>query len=269
MNLRVPMLGLALAATLASAALATNVTKTATSVVVTSGSWFSSGSAGAKDGVCAATVETGSLSLSKDGFMLASDAKVTGIKGTTWVSGDNFTGTEHLTLFAGGSSSVVQDVAYGAATGCGNQSQSFGGEGVLWGLTPTAVDVSSTAVGGFGVKVAGAGPNGSAFFQVDAAQIPVYYFAAPTSLAASSLQGKVHLTWVDPNSDESSFSLERDDGMGGGFSEIATPAANATSFDDTTAGCERTYNYRLRAFRSADSLYSNYSATASVLHHCP
>jgi RHS repeat-associated protein len=89
--------------------------------------------------------------------------------------------------------------------------------------------------------------------------------AAPSSLGASAVSGtQINLTWTDNSGNETGFKLERKTGSGGSWSQIATPAANATSYNDTGLANGTEYYYRLRATNTAgDSSYSS-EANAST-----
>lgn len=91
---------------------------------------------------------------------------------------------------------------------------------------------------------------------------------SPSDLDVSSS----NLSWADNSSDETAFHIERapDDGTGnpGTFTEIGTVSADITTFTDTESLACGTYYYRVRAFRADDSLFSDYSNTASVIVPC-
>jgi titin len=71
------------------------------------------------------------------------------------------------------------------------------------------------------------------------------------------------LTWSDRSSDETGFTIERSLAASDGFTEIATAAANATSYVDATVLKKTTYFYRVRAAAGpARSGYSNVAAVA-------
>ncbi len=88
--------------------------------------------------------------------------------------------------------------------------------------------------------------------------------AAPTALEAvvgGATARDVALSWTDNATNETGYSVERRTG-GGPWSEIATPAANATSYTDADSDTG-TFEYRVRAVRN--SSYSSYSNTAGVV----
>ncbi len=86
---------------------------------------------------------------------------------------------------------------------------------------------------------------------------------APSSLAASQASStQINLTWADNSTDETGFKLERSPDGSTGWTQIATPSANATSYSDTGLSASTTYYYRLRATNAAGD--STYTATASA-----
>lgn len=89
---------------------------------------------------------------------------------------------------------------------------------------------------------------------------------APASgLAASAIAyNRIDLTWTDNASDEAGFKILRSLTSGSGFAEIATTAANATSYSDATCAAETLYYYQVVATNvTGDSTPSN-EATATT-----
>jgi RHS repeat-associated protein len=82
---------------------------------------------------------------------------------------------------------------------------------------------------------------------------------APTGLGVTQLSPtSVRLAWTDTSSNETGFKVERKSGAGGTYAQIATPAANATTYDDTGLTAGVAYYYRVRATNVVgDSSYSN------------
>jgi hypothetical protein len=82
---------------------------------------------------------------------------------------------------------------------------------------------------------------------------------APTNLTASTISSsEINISWTDNSLDETGFKIERKTGVGGTYSQIATPAANVTTYSDTGLTSGTTYYYRVRANNAAgDSVYSN------------
>ncbi|MBP7866306.1 MAG: fibronectin type III domain-containing protein [Acidobacteria bacterium] len=83
--------------------------------------------------------------------------------------------------------------------------------------------------------------------------------AAPSGLTATAASSsQINLAWTDNASNETGFKLERKTGSGGAWSQVATPAAGATSYANTGLAASTTYYYRIRATNAAgDSAYSN------------
>ena len=87
---------------------------------------------------------------------------------------------------------------------------------------------------------------------------------APTNLAAVGFrEGHIDLTWQDNSSDETNFVAEYSlDGVTGWSTATSGIAANATTVRIGVYDCESTYYYRIRAHRSGDNQYSDYSNVA-------
>jgi hypothetical protein len=86
---------------------------------------------------------------------------------------------------------------------------------------------------------------------------------APSGLAAVATgSSTVDITWTDQSDNESGFRLERKNGAGGSWAQIATPEADATSFGDTGLDPATEYLYRIRACN--DDGCSALSSEASV-----
>jgi fibronectin type 3 domain-containing protein len=87
--------------------------------------------------------------------------------------------------------------------------------------------------------------------------------AAPTNLTASAVgnSGQVNLSWRDNSSDETGFQVERSTN-GSTFGVIATTAANATSYRDSSGDKRQRYYYRVCAKNKIGlSAYSNIAVT--------
>ena len=87
--------------------------------------------------------------------------------------------------------------------------------------------------------------------------------APPSSLTASAdSPTQITLRWTDNSTSEQSFKIERSTG-GASFVQIATVAADSTSYINTGLTAATSYSYRVRAaFSASDSPYSN---TASAV----
>jgi hypothetical protein len=91
--------------------------------------------------------------------------------------------------------------------------------------------------------------------------------AAPSNLTATAVSiSQINLSWTDNSNNETGFKIERCQGVScTNFVEIATTAANATSFNNTGLARNTRYRYRVRAFNAVgNSGYSNI-ATARTL----
>jgi hypothetical protein len=87
--------------------------------------------------------------------------------------------------------------------------------------------------------------------------------AAPSGLTATGIsRNRIDLAWQDNSSNETGFQIERSR-SGGAFSLIATTAAGATTYSNTSGLTpNKLYSYRVRAINAAGS--SAYSNTASA-----
>jgi hypothetical protein len=86
--------------------------------------------------------------------------------------------------------------------------------------------------------------------------------ATPTSLLSVATRehgdALITLAWQDNSDNEQNFLVERSTSVDSGYTQIATVAANATSYADATAVRRTTYYYRVRAANTVGkSAYSN------------
>jgi alpha-tubulin suppressor-like RCC1 family protein len=88
--------------------------------------------------------------------------------------------------------------------------------------------------------------------------------SAPSPLTLSVVSStQVNLFWTYNSSEEAGFKIERKTGVGGSYSQIATPTADTTFYPDTTVTPGDTYYYRVRAYNDfVNSQYSNEANTA-------
>jgi autotransporter-associated beta strand protein len=82
---------------------------------------------------------------------------------------------------------------------------------------------------------------------------------APANLTATMVSStRIDLTWTDSSTNETGFRLDRKTGANGTWSQVATPAANASAFSDTGLAPGTEFLYRLRATNATgNSTYSN------------
>lgn len=95
---------------------------------------------------------------------------------------------------------------------------------------------------------------------------------APTGVTASNVSGTENsVSWTDTSSNESGFKVERSANYGG-YVQVGTTSANATSYSDTSASADNSYEYRVRAYNVSGNSsynYSNYVITATVVPNDP
>jgi fibronectin type 3 domain-containing protein len=86
----------------------------------------------------------------------------------------------------------------------------------------------------------------------------------PTSLTATALSSsQIRLNWVDTNPSEAGYSVERSLSSTSGFAQIASLAANTTTYTSTGLAAGTTYYYRVRG-SAKNGTYSTYSNVASA-----
>jgi len=88
----------------------------------------------------------------------------------------------------------------------------------------------------------------------------VSVIAAPTGLNGSVVGSDVTLNWTDNATNEAGFKIERSDN-GGAFAEIATVAANVTTYPDSGLSGGQ-YKYQVRAY--ATNSNSDYTSQVTV-----
>jgi hypothetical protein len=87
--------------------------------------------------------------------------------------------------------------------------------------------------------------------------------SAPTNLSATAVSAsQINLVWVDQSINETGFKLERSPGGIRGWTQVATPAANATTYVDTGLTAGTVFYYRLRSTSASGD--SAYTSTASA-----
>ncbi|MBK7906402.1 MAG: fibronectin type III domain-containing protein [Gemmatimonadetes bacterium] len=90
---------------------------------------------------------------------------------------------------------------------------------------------------------------------------------APTGLNAITVSGtRIDLNWTDAADNESGFVIERCSGAGcSTFTQLATPPANVTSYQDLSAPLDLSYTYRIRAVNNAGPSGDSNDATAGTI----
>ncbi len=96
--------------------------------------------------------------------------------------------------------------------------------------------------------------------------------SAPTGVTATNVSGTENtISWTDTSNNELWFEVQRSQN-GGAYTQIATTSANATSYSDTGATADQTYQYRVRAFNIVGNsafAQSNQVVTATVVPSAP
>jgi len=90
---------------------------------------------------------------------------------------------------------------------------------------------------------------------------------APSALGAVMNVAQIDLSWMDNSNNETGFKIERKTGAGGTYSQIATVAANVTTYSDTGVSVGSTYYYRVRSTNFAGD--SSYSSEAIITAGAP
>ncbi|MFM8320859.1 MAG: pre-peptidase C-terminal domain-containing protein [Chloroflexota bacterium] len=81
--------------------------------------------------------------------------------------------------------------------------------------------------------------------------------AAPTFLIATAQQqNAIQLTWLDNSDNELGFNVERQSSVAG-WTTVGTPGIDAAKWSDTLPACGEQYTYRLAAYNSYGTTYSN------------
>jgi len=113
-------------------------------------------------------------------------------------------------------------------------------------------------------STAGQNSAAAAFFYAVCDRVGVVDPSTPSGLSATAVSAsQINLSWTDNSGLEDSYKVERATASGGPWTEIATTAANATTYASTGLSGGTTYYYRVRAY---DGQLGNsaYSGTASA-----
>jgi len=89
----------------------------------------------------------------------------------------------------------------------------------------------------------------------------------PTSLSATRIsEAQIALSWVDTNTDETGFKVERCSGAGcSDFAEIASLSPNTSAYGDTSLLPDTSYSYRIKVVKSSSCGWEMTSATATAV----
>ncbi|OGN96320.1 MAG: hypothetical protein A2Z71_06475 [Chloroflexi bacterium RBG_13_50_21] len=87
--------------------------------------------------------------------------------------------------------------------------------------------------------------------------------AAPSNLGASASScTQIDLSWTNNSTDAAEFRIERSANGTSNWAEIAIVDPETTSYSDINLPTATTYYYQVRAYRSSDATFSNYSNIA-------
>ena len=92
---------------------------------------------------------------------------------------------------------------------------------------------------------------------------PLQAPTAPSGLTATTQNAdQIDLGWSDNSGNEAEFEIQRKEGNGGTYAELATLSAGTTGYQDTGLDSQTTYYYRVRATNSEGA--SNWSIEANA-----
>ncbi len=103
--------------------------------------------------------------------------------------------------------------------------------------------------------------NYSAFSTIATVTTPAFPSQPASVTATATAEGTITLTWAD-TTNETGYRLERSLNGTTGWSQVGTPAANATSFSDTGLAENTRYYYRLIALNAAGASAPSLPANA-------
>lgn len=94
--------------------------------------------------------------------------------------------------------------------------------------------------------------------------------AAPSGLTATAISSsQINLTWTDNSANESNFVLARSTTAGGPYTDLATIAANTTSYSNTGLTASTTYYYVVRATNATGASANSNQASATTQSALP
>ncbi|MDB6026400.1 MAG: hypothetical protein JWM68_2623 [Verrucomicrobiales bacterium] len=89
--------------------------------------------------------------------------------------------------------------------------------------------------------------------------------SAPSGLSATAISAsQINLAWTDNSNNEDNFIVSRSTTSGGPYTDVATLAANVTSFSNTGLAGNTTYYYVVRASNTAGSSANSNQASATT-----
>jgi hypothetical protein len=92
---------------------------------------------------------------------------------------------------------------------------------------------------------------------------------APTNLQAAAGSIAITLSWLDQATNETDYFVERSADGGSNWVQLAQLPVDSTGYTDTGLLCQTPYSYRVRAYRSITSVYSEYATVNTGTGACP
>jgi len=93
---------------------------------------------------------------------------------------------------------------------------------------------------------------------------------APSGLTATAVSAtQINLAWRDNTTGETGFKIERKTGASGTYIQIGTVAANVVSYASTGLTPNTLYYYRVRAYATGNSAYSNEASATTLIVNAP
>jgi hypothetical protein len=244
----------------------------------------------------AVTIHSGTVRANGGDFAAGIGGAYTGNGGTVTITGGTVTATGGVRAagIGGGISGSGGDVVIsGGSIKAGGVRSNIGAgyngahDGTLTnGFVPVALTTIADAVAAvdptevsYQIPVAGNNPDYSyvytytgsghgagdtnLYFYLPSAALPTP--APPNGLTAAAVSSsQIDLTWVDSDTSEQGFKIERCSGAGcSSFAQIAVVGANVTSYSNSGLSGSTSYSYRVRAYNASSD--SNYSNTASAV----
>ncbi|MBZ0314813.1 MAG: hypothetical protein K8L91_00230, partial [Anaerolineae bacterium] len=115
-------------------------------------------------------------------------------------------------------------------------------------------------------------PDDAAGGYPDVFAVDMTILLAPSNLTAlwSCATKDITLSWIDTNTDETNYLIERSTTGTGGWSQIAAVAANVVTYSNSSLPTGTQFYYRVRAYRASDTTYTGYSDLATATTQiCP
>ncbi|HZL34653.1 MAG TPA: ELWxxDGT repeat protein, partial [Tepidisphaeraceae bacterium] len=131
--------------------------------------------------------------------------------------------------------------------------------------TTSYIDTTPNALSQYFYRVESVNAAGGSGFIAIVVQTPLFPPNTPSNLQAFGVSGsEIDLQWTDGGNGTQTYHIQRA-GADGTFVEIAQTPVGTSTFSDTTAASDSTYNYRIIASNAAGASDVSVSATATTL----